>query len=98
MVLSKTDPAYRQCSVTVMDNIADEDISFDENGICNYYHDYKKAEANGLFSGEAGKAKLQDFVYRIKENGRGKPYDCLIGLSGGVDSTYVAWLVKISWT
>ncbi len=36
----------------------------------------------------------QDFVNRIKENGRGKPYDCLIGLSGGVDSTYVAWLVK----
>jgi N-acetyl sugar amidotransferase len=94
MVLSKNDPAYRQCSVTVMDNIADEDITFDEKGICNYYYDYKKAESIALFRGEAGKTKLAEFVNRIKENGRGKPYDCLIGLSGGVDSTYVAWLVK----
>jgi len=94
MVLSKNDPAYRQCSVTVMDNIADEDINFDENGVSNYYHDYKKVEANGVFRGAVGKAKLAEFVHRIKEAGRGKPYDCLIGLSGGVDSTYVAWLVK----
>jgi len=77
-----------------MDNIADEEITFDENGVCNYYHDYKRVEAIGLFRGDAGKAKLAEFVNRIKENGRGKPYDCLIGLSGGVDSTYVAWLVK----
>jgi len=77
-----------------MDNIADEDISFDENGICNYYHDYKKAEAEFSFKGDIGKKKLAEFVNRIKESGRGKPYDCLIGLSGGVDSTYVAWLVK----
>ena len=94
MVLSKDDPAYRQCTLTVMDNIADPDISFDENGVCNYYYDYKKAEEENVFTGKTGEKKLQELVKRIKDDGQGKPYDCLIGLSGGVDSTYVAWLVK----
>jgi len=94
MVLSTKDIGYRQCSLTVMDNIADEDIKFDEKGICNYYYDYKEVEKAGLFTGEAGVEKLTNLVAQIKEEGKGKQYDCLIGLSGGVDSTYVAWLVK----
>ena len=94
MVLSKNDPNYRQCALTVMDNIADPDIRFDENGICNYYHEYKQAEKEGVFEGAAGEKKLEALVTRIKEAGRGSQYDCLIGLSGGVDSTYVAYLVK----
>jgi N-acetyl sugar amidotransferase len=94
MVLSKDDKNYRQCSITVMDNIADPDIFFDENGVSNYHHEYKEAEKNGVLTGEAGKKKLDDLVKVIKEAGTGKTYDCLIGLSGGVDSTYVAYLVN----
>jgi N-acetyl sugar amidotransferase len=94
MELSREDSGYRQCSVTVMDNIADPDISFDEQGICNYVHEYRKAEESGVFKGEAGRQKLESIVSEIKQKGQGKKYDCLIGLSGGVDSTYVAWLVK----
>jgi N-acetyl sugar amidotransferase len=94
MVLSKEDKDYRQCSITVMDNIADPDISFDEQGICNYYYDYKEAEKAGVFTGEAGKKKLEETVKIIKEKGKGKAYDCLIGVSGGVDSSYVAYLTK----
>lgn len=94
MVLTKNDPAYRQCAVTVMDNIADDNIRFDDKGICNYYYDYKEAEKNGVFKGEDGLTRLDKLMEKIKEDGRGKPYDCLIGLSGGVDSTYVAWLIK----
>ena len=94
MILSYNDPAYRQCTVTVMDNIADPDIYFDEEGICNYYHEYKEAEKKQLFTGEAGQHKLEILVAEIKKKGKGKAYDCLIGLSGGVDSSYVAWLVK----
>lgn len=93
-VLSSEDPRYRQCSLTVMDNIADPDIRFDENGICNYYYEYREAEARDVFTGESGSAKLKALAAEIKAAGQGKPYDCLIGLSGGVDSTYVAWLVK----
>jgi N-acetyl sugar amidotransferase len=94
MVLQKEDPHYRQCSLTVMDNIADPDITFDENGVCNYYYEYKVAEKDNVLQGEAGEAKIRKLAETIKTNGRGKPYDCLIGLSGGVDSTYVAYLVK----
>ncbi|MEP6728689.1 MAG: N-acetyl sugar amidotransferase [Bacteroidota bacterium] len=94
MVLDKNDKDYRQCSITVMDNIADPDIQFDENGICNYYYEYIEAEKQGVFAGKAGEEKLQELAKRIKQEGAGKAYDCLIGLSGGVDSTYVAWLVK----
>lgn len=93
MVLSKDDPQYRQCTITVMDNIADPDIVFDENGVCNYYHDYKVAEQHVL-TGETGQNKLLQLANKIKARGTGKKYDCLIGLSGGVDSTYVAYLVK----
>lgn len=85
---------YRQCSISVMDTIADPDITFDENGISHYYYDYKKAEAAKVITGEAGKQKLEDIAAEIKEAGRNQPYDCIMGLSGGVDSTYVALLAK----
>jgi hypothetical protein len=93
MVLQKNDPHYRRCVLTVMDNIADPDITFDSEGICNYYYDYKNAE-KGLFVGAIGETKLEMLVNAIRSKGIGKKYDCLIGLSGGVDSTYVAYLVK----
>jgi len=77
-----------------MDNIADPDIYFDKDGVCNYYHEYKEAEKKQLFTGEQGKQKLNSLVAQIKNAGKGKPYDCLIGVSGGIDSSYVAWQVK----
>jgi N-acetyl sugar amidotransferase len=76
-----------------MDNIADPTIRFDSEGICNYYHEYKAAEKQVL-TGTVGEEKLAQLATAIKAKGKGKQYDCLIGLSGGVDSTYVAYLVK----
>jgi len=76
-----------------MDTIADPDIQFDEKGICNYYYEYKKAEAD-LHTGEQGWKELEALAAEIKEAGKGLPYDCIMGLSGGVDSTYVAYLAK----
>ena len=94
MILCEKDPAYRRCALTVMDNIADPDIYFDKEGVCNYYHEYHAAAKKQLFTGETGKHKLDALAEEIKKRGHGKAYDCLIGLSGGVDSSYVAWLVK----
>ena len=85
---------YQQCSISVMDTIADPDIVFDEKGICNYYYDYKKAAQEHVTEGEAGWKKLEEIAAQIKESGKNQPYDCIMGLSGGVDSTYVAHLAK----
>jgi len=94
MIKGKNEPGFQQCSLTIMDNIADPDIVFDQQGICNYYYDYKKAEEDYVLKGGAGELKLAELSASIKKAGKNKAYDCLIGMSGGVDSTYVAWLVK----
>lgn len=96
----KNDPAlnhnrpYRQCARSVMDTIADPDISFDKDGVSNYYFDFKRAEETMVFKGEEGEKKLGALVEKIRKDGMRKPYDCILGLSGGVDSSYVAYQAK----
>lgn len=85
---------YQRCTKTVMDTIADPDIRFDENGISNYYYDFQQALQERVFTGAAGEQKLQELISAIKASGKGKPYDCVMGISGGVDSTYVALKAK----
>jgi N-acetyl sugar amidotransferase len=72
----------------------DPDITFDDKGVCNYWYDYKRAAEQNLIHGDAGKEKWKEAIELCKKDGKGKKYDCLIGVSGGVDSTYVAYLVK----
>lgn len=83
-------PTYRQCAVGVLDTTDDPEIRFDDEGRSHYFHEYLKAEAEFVDSGPTGEAKLQALAARIRSEGEGKPYDCIMGLSGGVDSTYVA--------
>jgi N-acetyl sugar amidotransferase len=84
--------SFRRCAITVMDNIADPDISFDQDGVCNYFHLYKKREKNFVLHGAEGEAALMRIFDRIKSEGKGRQYDCITGVSGGVDSTYMSWL------
>jgi N-acetyl sugar amidotransferase len=86
--------APRQCSVCVLDTNDDPFMTFDEHGACNYFHQYKKAIAQHLPRPETRKQALEILVDNIRKTGKGKPYDVVIGVSGGVDSTYVALLVK----
>jgi NH3-dependent NAD+ synthetase len=88
------DSPYQICSKTVMDTVGDPDISFDSNGICNYYYDFTKNLSIRVPPKDVAKKKLDEIVGKIKKSGEGKQYDCVIGVSGGVDSTYTAWLVK----
>lgn len=85
---------YQQCAKTVMDNIADPNITFDEKGVCNYYHEYFIEEKKRVFKGDQGQQKFDEYIKNIKENGKGKKYDCMLGVSGGVDSTYLAYIAK----
>ena len=75
-----------------MDTIADPDIKFDENGICNYYYEYKEAETKYVFKGEEGKRKLEETIKPGPTKSKGKKYDCILGLSGGADSTYCSFV------
>lgn len=84
---------YRVCSRCVMDT-TDPDIVFDEDGVCNHCHTHLASLKNNVFGGDEGRARLDAIVEQLKREGRGKPYDCLIGVSGGVDSSYTVWLVK----
>ena len=84
---------YRICSRCVMDT-TDPDIKFDESGVCSHYRRNEESVKERLFLGEAGQEKLNKLVDQINSKGRNKKYDCIIGVSGGVDSTYVASLVK----
>lgn len=85
---------YQQCKISVMDTIADPDIRFDEEGICHYYYDYIKEEKKYVATGEAGRNQLHQVVQKIKNAKGRKKYDCILGLSGGVDSTYLCLLAK----
>lgn len=77
-----------------MDNIADPYITFDEKGICNYYYEYFELEKKHVKKGEEGKVFFNQKIDIIKASGKNKPYDCILGLSGGVDSSYLAYLAK----
>lgn len=83
----------KTCSRCVMDSTAKE-ISFDNNGECNFCKHYDTVEKAEVFSDERGQEKLDLLVSQIKKKGKNKKYDVLIGLSGGVDSSYVAYLLK----
>lgn len=85
---------YQQCAISVMDTIADPFITFDEKGICNYFYEYQKAEKEHVYKGEKGEQRLKEIISAIKLDGKGKNYDCILGISGGVDSTYLALLCK----
>ncbi len=83
---------YRICKKCIMDTSAP--ISFDENGICNYCHEYDEKVKKRVLKGEEGKKKIEEIIENIKQKGKSQKYDCIVGVSGGVDSTYVAYLAK----
>ena len=84
---------YQICTKTVMDT-SDPEITFDENGICNHYYIYQKRHDNIVKSGEEGQKELHRIADKIRTEGKNKKYDCLIGVSGGVDSTCLTYLAK----
>lgn len=95
--IAKPDSAaapYQACTRCVMDTRADRGISFDAAGLCRHCQRYDALIGARRLQGEQGSAALASLVERIKRAGQGRDYDCLIGVSGGVDSTYVAWLVR----
>lgn len=81
------------CVKCVMDE-SDPDIIFDVSGVCSHCARYDQVSRARLIPLDDRENKLLVLLNEIKSSGKGKPYDCVIGISGGVDSTYVAWLLK----
>jgi hypothetical protein len=72
----------------------DPDIEFDSTGVCNHCAEYEATATRVAVPEDRREPLLEDLVRKIKHAGRGAQYDCVIGVSGGVDSTYVAYVVK----
>lgn len=84
---------YQVCTNCVMDT-TDPEINFDENGVCNHCLKFENQLKKNWFPNEEGKKKLDTIINQIKNDGKNKKYDCVIGLSGGVDSSYLAYILK----
>lgn len=82
---------YQICSNCVMDT-SDSKINFDDNGECDHCNGFKKDVLPNWHPDDTGKAIFRNTVEKIKKAGKGKPFDCIMGMSGGLDSSYLLHL------
>lgn len=87
---------YQICTNCVMDT-SDEDIVFDENGICMRCNEYKERILPDWNFGRGHEKELESLLTEIKKKGEDKKYDCILGLSGGLDSSYMLHLAVKEW-
>lgn len=80
---------YQVCTRCVMDT-SDPEIQFDAEGVCNHCHTFDTYLGTSWFPNEEGQRMLEAKLAEVRKDGQGKEYDCIIGLSGGVDSSYLA--------
>ena len=84
----------KYCIRCIMNSDVDSSIFFDEQGLCNHCSRYDQLKSSRLFAKNGAEIALNKIVLKIKKAGLGKNYDCIVGVSGGVDSSYVVYLVK----
>ena len=87
------DTGRRVCTVCVMDDFRDT-VHFDKDGRCNCCKAAERLLEIHWHPGPDGEARLETLVERLKREGRQKPYDAFVGLSGGVDSAYLAHVMR----
>ena len=83
---------FKICSNCVMDT-SDSKINFDEKGVCDHCNTFYKDILPKWHTDEKGDKALKDIVERIKKEGEGKDFDCLMGMSGGIDSSYLLYIM-----
>ena len=89
----KTSKTYQICSNCIMDT-SDSRITFDERGWCIYCNNYHNNILPNWHTDEKGEVKLLRISDKIKAEGKGKDFDCIIGVSGGLDSSYTTYIAK----
>jgi N-acetyl sugar amidotransferase len=68
-------------------------ISFDEKGVCDHCNNYYNNILPNWDTGEGGRKTLQEIIAKVKEDGKNRDFDCIMGMSGGADSSYMLHLV-----
>lgn len=96
IIKSTSQRPYQICKCCVMDT-TDEGITFDSNGVCMRCNEYKERIEPTWNHGRGHETELQELIAQIKKSGEGKKYDCILGLSGGLDSTYMLHLAVKEW-
>lgn len=84
---------YVICSRCIMDT-SDPSIAFNSDGVCDYCRNFDAQIVPDWHTDAKGLAELNVLAKRIKSQGEGKDFDCIIGLSGGLDSSYTAYIAK----
>lgn len=84
------------CTKTIMDS-TDPGIKFDEFGVSDHYYDFQNYVKPKWHFDERGKKELAIIIEKIKKKGKGKEFDSILGLSGGVDSSYLLHKVVTEW-
>ncbi len=87
---------FRICHNCVMDT-SDKTLTLDENGVCPRCNEYNKRIVKEWNHGKGHEAELEKIIEAIKKSGEGKKYDCILGLSGGLDSSYLLHLAVAKW-
>lgn len=82
---------YQRCIRCVMDT-TDSKITFDENGVCDHCRNFDKNIKPYWRPRENRFAELEEIARKIRKAGEGHDYDCILGLSGGADSSYLAYI------
>lgn len=84
---------YQICSNCIMDT-SDPQIKFDTNNVCDHCNNFKDQILPFWNSALRSEANLARIAKKIRKSGRGKEFDCIIGISGGLDSSYVTYVAK----
>ena len=84
---------HRVCVKCVMDT-SDPRIQFDAAGVCDYCRNFETEIAPNWRTDAEGERQLQEVAALMKEQGKGRDFDCIIGLSGGLDSSYAAYVAR----
>lgn len=84
---------YQICTVCVMDT-TDSSIVFDETGICDHCIEFRTKTLPNWHTDERGRATLDRMIQRIRTDGANRDFDCIIGMSGGIDSSYLTYIAK----
>ena len=84
---------FQRCTQCVMDT-TDSMIEFDENGVCDHCRNFEKNIKPYWNPNKENREELEKVAAQIRKDGEGKDYDCILGMSGGADSSYLAYIAK----